>query len=72
MSPARIQRVHRIRSRIIAAAVSLFVALFGVIGVRLASGHDPGLAKSSATQGSTTSISQQPSQSVAPVTTSQS
>jgi hypothetical protein len=46
MSPARAQRTRLIRSRIAAAATALFVALFGVIGVRLASGHDPGLAKS--------------------------
>jgi len=80
MSPARIQRIHRIRSRVVAAAVSLFVALFGVIGVRLASGHDPGLTKTTAKSSSTTTTStdsqlttsQQPSQSVAPVTTSQS
>ena len=79
MSPARVQRIHAIRCRVVAAAVALFVALFGVIGVRLASGNDPGLAKSSAKQSSATTPSdsqlttaQQPSQSVAPVTTSQS
>lgn len=83
MSPARVQRIHHIRSRVVAAAVGLFVAVFGVIGVRLASGHDPALSKPSATKTSTTSTtnsasstqlttSEQPSQAVSPVTTSQS
>ena len=68
-----------IRSRIVAGAVALFVALFGLIGVRLAEGHDPALAKSAAKQSSTKTTtdqqlttSPQPTQSVAPVTTSQS
>jgi hypothetical protein len=93
MSPARVHRIHRIRSRVIAAATALFVAVFGLIGVRLASGHDPALStsasKKSTTSTSTSSTtstsarttsandaqvttSQQPSQAVAPVTTSQS
>jgi hypothetical protein len=53
MSPARAQRTHLIRSRIASGAIALFVALFGVIGVRLASGHDPGLAKSTTSTTST-------------------
>lgn len=91
MSPERIQRASRIRSRIVASATALFVALFGVIGVRLASGHDPALSKSTSTStsagtnwtspsssSSTTgdddqlTTSDQPSQDVSPVTTSQS
>lgn len=85
MSPQRIQRTRLIRGRIAAAATALFVALFGVIGVRLAAGHDPAL--SSTTTGSATgttstttsstdqtqvTTSDQPAQTVSPVTTSQS
>jgi hypothetical protein len=76
-----------IRTRIAAAATALFVALFGVIGIRLASGHDPALATSTSTSGTTSTTpattttatdeddvttSDQSSQAVSPVTTSQS
>ena len=43
MSPLR-QRVHLLRRRLVAAAVALFVVLFGGITVQLASGHDPALS----------------------------
>ena len=89
MSPARVERIRRIRTRVVASATALFIALFGVIGVRLASGHDPALSKSSSTTSSTgaestsststssdddsqLTTSDQPSQAVSPVTTSQS
>ena len=84
MSPARVERIRRIRTGVVASATALFIALFGVIGVRLASGHDPALSKSSSTTSSTNTTSTssdddsqlttsaQPSQAVSPVTTSQS
>jgi hypothetical protein len=85
MSPARANRIRLIRRRATAGAVAVFAAVWGVIGIQLASGHDPAL---SSTSGSTTSTStttsssttdqaelstsSQPSQAVSPVTTSQS
>jgi hypothetical protein len=87
MSPARANRIHLIRRRAAGGAVALFVAVWGVIGVQLASGHDPALSSSSgsSTTGSTSTTdsesttdqsqlttSDQPSQAVSPVTTSQS
>jgi hypothetical protein len=88
MSPARTNRIHLIRRRAIGGAVAVFVAAWGVIGVQLASGHDPALSSSgSSTTGSTSTTtstspstsdqsqlttSDQPSQDVSPVTTSQS
>jgi hypothetical protein len=69
MSPARASRIKLIRTRVAAAAVAVFIAVWGVIGVRLASGDDPALTQS-ATTGVTTA--DQPSQAVSPVTTSQS
>jgi hypothetical protein len=86
MSPARVERVRRIRTRIVASATALFVALFGVIGVRLALGDDPALSTSSTGTSSATpnpsstatdddsglTTADQPSRAVSPVTTSQS
>jgi hypothetical protein len=88
MSPARIERVHRIRTRIVASATALFIALFGVIGVRLALGDDPALSTTSSTSSATPSssnpassendddsgltTSDESSRAVSPVTTSQS
>jgi hypothetical protein len=45
MTP-RQRRVAMIRNRVVGSALALFVALFMVITVRLASGHDPALVKS--------------------------
>jgi hypothetical protein len=84
MSPARAQRIHLIRRRAVAGAVAVFIAAWGVIGVQLASGNDPALTTPTGTSTTTTSTtssdqqqtqlttSDQPSQAVAPVTTSQS
>jgi hypothetical protein len=84
MSPARVNRIRLIRKRVIGGAVALFVAVWGVIGIQLASGNDPALSKTSSTNPSTTSssasttqqpqltTSDQPPQAVSPVTTSQS
>ena len=88
MSPARASRIQMIRRRAVGGAVALFVAVWGVIGIQLASGHDPALSGESTTTGSTTgttstsasttrkqtdlTTSDQPSQAVSPVTTSQS
>jgi hypothetical protein len=83
MSPARVERIRRIRTRVAASAAALFVALFGLIGVQLASGHDPALSSSASNARSTTTTttdegddqlttSDEPSQDVSPVTTSQS
>ena len=35
----------------VASATALFIALFGVIGIQLASGHDPALSSESSTTG---------------------
>jgi hypothetical protein len=90
MSPARANRVHLIRRRAVGAAVAVFVAIWGVIGVQLASGNDPALSSGSSTTGTTSTTtsstsasttstadqqvttSDQSSQAVSPVTTSQS
>jgi hypothetical protein len=45
---ARTRRVGTIRRRVAAGAATLFAALFLVLAVRLASGHDPALARSAA------------------------
>jgi hypothetical protein len=83
----RHRRVKTIRARITAAAVALFIALFGGIAVQLASGHDPALAAKSTkstsnaaatatsaavTDGGRSSDDSQPSNALTPVTTSQS
>jgi hypothetical protein len=64
------------RRRLIAASVALFIALFGGIGIQLASGHDPALKSSSAARTTTqpTATSSQPTSQTTldPVTTSQS
>ena len=49
-SPAlahRRRRLHLIRTRVVAGAAALFVAVFGGITVQLASGHDPALSATS-------------------------
>jgi hypothetical protein len=46
---ARGRRIRRLRRRVTAVAVALFVAIFGVMTEQLVTGHDPALAKSAAT-----------------------
>jgi hypothetical protein len=43
---ARGQRIHRLRVRIAAAAVALFIFTWGGLYIQLVSGHDPALASS--------------------------
>ena len=81
---ARRRRVHRIRTRVAAGAVSLFIALFSGLYIQMASGHDPALANqtaqvsqattSSSSSGGTTSSSSGGSSTsdAAPMTTSAS
>jgi hypothetical protein len=54
MSPARANRIRLIRTRATAGAVAVFIAVWGVIGVQLASGNDPALSKASDSNTSTT------------------
>ena len=75
----RRRRVQLIRTRVVAGAVALFVAVFGGITTQLAAGNDPALSSSTAKTATTTkttqtSTQQQPKQSTAlsPVTTKQS
>ena len=83
MSPERTQRIQLIRGRIVGWSLALFVAVWGVIGVQLALGHDPALKKSDHTSSSNSSsdtsrsddeltTSEDSSSAVAPVTTQQS
>jgi hypothetical protein len=88
MSQARIDRLRHIRRRAVAGAVALFVAVWGLIGIQLASGNDPALKQSDTGTGATSSSSatttttdqgtdqlstaDQSSQDISPVTTSQS
>jgi len=51
-------------------ALALFVAVWGVIGVQLASGHDPALKKSDATSSSNSSSATSSSRSDDELTTS--
>jgi cell division protein FtsN len=44
---ARSQRIHVLRTRVVAIAVALFVAAWAGLYVQLVSGHDPALASSS-------------------------
>ena len=44
---ARRQRIRTMRRRVIAVSVTAFAAVWGVIFVQLASGHDPALSTSS-------------------------
>jgi hypothetical protein len=74
--------VQLIRGRVVAGAIALFVAVFAGITAQLASGHDPALSTSSTTTAKATTqqqgtqqqqqSSQQQSNSLSPVTTSQS
>jgi cell division protein FtsN len=41
---ARSQRIHALRTRVVAIAVALFVAAWAGLYVQLLSGHDPALA----------------------------
>jgi hypothetical protein len=63
----RQRRTKLIRTRVVAGAVALFVALFGGITAQLAAGHDPALSKSTTSTTTTTSAN-----APAPVTTKQS
>jgi hypothetical protein len=57
-------RVRRIRARVIGGSVALFLAVWMLITVVLVTGHDPALARKSATQSAT--------QSATPVATTSS
>jgi hypothetical protein len=85
MSPERTARISLIRGRIVGGAIALFVTVWGVIGIQLASGHDPALGSSDATSSSNSSsattsgesddqltTSDDSSSDVSPVTTQQS
>jgi hypothetical protein len=50
---ARRARVRRIRARVIAGSVALFLAVWMVITVVLVTGHDPALARKTLTQAAT-------------------
>jgi hypothetical protein len=45
MPAGRRQRIHRIRVRVAALALSLFIAAFAGIYIQMAQGHDPALSK---------------------------
>ena len=84
----RRRRVQLIRTRVVAGAVALFVAVFGGITAQLAAGNDPALSSSKSTTTATAastatkptktttqqqqSRAQQKSTAVSPVTTRQS
>jgi hypothetical protein len=72
----RRRRAKLIRTRVVAGAVALFVAVFGGITAQLAAGKDPALSSSKATskRSATTSTTTQQKQdtTLAPVTTKQS
>jgi hypothetical protein len=48
-------RVNRIRKRVTAGAVALFIVMFGGLYVQLSSGNDPSLASQAATSTNSTS-----------------
>jgi hypothetical protein len=49
---ARDRRISMIRRRVAGGGAALFVALFLLIAIRLASGHDPALSRTAAASGS--------------------
>jgi hypothetical protein len=51
----RAARTHALRLRATALAITLFIAAWVVIGVQMASGHDPRLSKSSTAVAATVS-----------------
>ena len=51
------ERILRIRRRVAAIAVAVFIALFATIYVQMASGNDPALSTSSQQASTTTSSS---------------
>jgi hypothetical protein len=55
----RTARVRRIRARVAAGAVAVFVAVFGFLFGQLSSGNDPALASSSTTSTTTSSATDQ-------------
>ena len=75
---ARRARVRRIRARVAAGTVALFIAAFSGLYVQLASGNDPALGAESAQVATTTSSSSASTdtgsgtQGSAPITTSAS
>ncbi|HEY0631490.1 MAG TPA: hypothetical protein VGC98_05515 [Thermoleophilaceae bacterium] len=67
----RRRRTKLIRTRVVAGAVALFVAVFGGITAQLAAGHDPALSKSTTattTTKSATTTAAQPSTTTATTT----
>jgi cytoskeletal protein RodZ len=69
----RFERTRLIRRRVIAVALALFVAVWLLIAITLASGHDPALAKSTrqlASSSSATTTSSQSTSSPAASTSS--
>jgi hypothetical protein len=81
-----LRRARKIRRAVAAGATALFIAVFLVVYVQLASGHDPALSASSKARTTTTSSGSgasttptqssgeesQSSESTSPMTTSQS
>ena len=69
------RRMSLLRRRVVAGSVALFIALFGGLYVRMATGHDPVVNPTqqvASTSSSGTSSATQQTQTSAPVTTSQS
>jgi hypothetical protein len=82
---ARLLRARRIRKRVVAIALALFVAVFLLITLMLVSGHDPALgrtrtavvtrssgASSGASSGTTGGASSSTGSGLSPVTSGQS
>jgi cytoskeletal protein RodZ len=71
---ARGRRIRRLRGRVVAVAVAVFVGAFGVMTEQLVTGHDPALAKTAtsttASSGSSKSTSTTSSSSTSSPTTS--
>jgi cytoskeletal protein RodZ len=54
---ARGRRIRRLRRRVTAVAVAVFVGVFGVMTEQLVTGHDPALAKTATTATTASSAS---------------
>lgn len=57
LKAARAVRLRRIRARVIAGSVALFLIVWGVIGVTLITGNDPALARKAVVRPASTSAS---------------
>ncbi|HKG67104.1 MAG TPA: hypothetical protein VKB28_23750 [Solirubrobacteraceae bacterium] len=72
---ARRARVRRLRARVAAGAIALFLALFAGLYVQMATGHDPALGAGSAqvaTTSTTTTTDDSSQQDATPMTTAAS